>query len=403
MGCGLMNNYLNIALVLVCFYDVLIVMLIPSSATFLVAEDGGCARMVVYMLSIGIGLYALSKVGFKQSPNIWMSLFIIFMVFSSFHSPNITIDGAFIPRDSGLFNFKPMFEVIIYFLLFMGLFSLDITQKSKYRIGAAFSWIGIVYSTYIIFQHFGMDQFYKIIGTSLDHLSRNPLNGGFISQPVYASAVLVICLPFVIKHHGYFSILLIIAEVLTGNRSGMVAIAISGLYLVTCNLRVTLYAFGAYIAIIASMLAILLIHPHMPPLFDDSGRMMMWKKVIIDFIHPAFPGIHQSYVLTGTGIGAFSTLFPFYHPGGWNQAHNEYLEIFYSLSFVGLFLMLRTQWEVFKTANRNTITFTAALIAISVFAATNPVWHVPQLQFLTVFLIGMIYNKENSYVGTARI
>lgn len=390
------TNMINIILILVCFYDALLVLIIPSSATFLLAEDGGCGRMIATLGAMFIGLNVLYKYGFKQIPNLFMPLLIGFIVFSSFHSPNLTFDSVFIPKDSGIFNFKPMFEVLIYLLMFMGIISIPYIQLNKRRIGVILSWIGITYSCYMILQALGMDQIYKLVGTHISELSRNPTNGGFISQPVFAAAVLAICLPFVMLNKAWAVPLVIIAEFLTGNRSGLSAMALSLVYLVTLSKRYVLIVLGAYIAIVGLAMAIYMVHPEFNFHIQTSERLITWKAVCMDILHPSFPGIDKTYILTGLGLGSFSVLFPFYHHSGFHQAHNEYLEVLYTLSFAGLFLFIRMIWDILKTSSSRPVT--AALIAIATFAITNPVWHIPQLQFLTVLLIGLVYNKEISYV-----
>lgn len=393
-----MANHLYIAILLVCFYDALIVMLIPSSATFFLAEDGLAGAMVSTLLALTIGLWSLCSNGFKKLPNIWLAALLFFIVFSSFHSPNVIFDGAFIPKDIGLYNFKPMFLSLIYLLMFLGIYSSLISRESRINIGKAFSWTGIIYSAYIIFQHYGMDQLYKFVGTAIYHLSRNPQDGGFISQPVFAAALLTICLPFVYRYHSiFFSIIVIAAIVLTGNRSALIAVAISGLYLFVPHKKYVLYLIMAYIGILALATGLAWVYPHINLHICDSGRLSNWKMLLQNIAHPNFPGVNKSYILTGLGIGSFSVFFPFYNHSPFFQAHNEYLEVLYWGSLIGFFLFIKMQLDIFKTVQDHWVC--ASLIGISVFAITNPVWHIPQLQFLTVFLIGLAYNKEFLYVG----
>lgn len=392
-----MSNILSIAIVLVCFYDALLLAFIPSSATFFLAGDGMASEMVTYLMAIAIGLYSCTFKPFKVLPNKWLAGLLLFIVFSSFHSPNVQFSSAFTPKDPGLFNFKPMLESVLYFILICGVLSLSFSYR---RLGKTIGVTAIVYGIYIISQHIGMDQFYKLQDNTYNQLSRNPQDGGFISQPVYAAAMLAICLPFCVKYFKFWSLLPLIAALLTTNRSCLSAIAISSVYFFTNNKTYLLLALGAYIAIIAIVMGIFVVHPAVVSHIDDYGRLTVWKNVILDMIHPIFPGIHKSYVLTGLGIGSFSVFFPFYHQSPFFQAHNEYLEVLYCLGPIGLFLLVKAMWHVFKTTTDKTIM--TSLIAISVFAITNPVWHIPQLQFMTALLIGWVYNKEISYeLGSA--
>lgn len=392
-----MFKYLNIAILLVCFYDAIILMLIPSSATFLLAGDGMAASMICILTAMAIGLWVLLSQGFKPFKNKWSMVLLLFIAFSSFHSPNIKFVAEFVPKDAGLFNFKPLFEIMVYAFLLAGIASLPYSGAMKGRVGFTFAWVGLIYSAYVIIQHLGMDQFYRLNTAEMDisNMSRNPQDGGFISQPVYAAALIAICMPFILRYFKWWALVAIVAVLLTSNRSALVAIAISGIYFLSANRRVVLWVLGAYIAVLGLVMAIYWAHPSFNFHVEPYGRLMTWKAVLLDILHPNFPGVHKSYILTGLGIGSFSILFPFYHQSGFYQVHNEYLEVVYCLSLIGLGLLLKSLWQVFKISTDRTLT--SALLAICVFAITNPVWHIPQLQFLTIFLIGMIYNKENTY------
>lgn len=387
-----MSNYLNIALWLVLFYDALIMLALPSTVTYIAGTDGGVGRFICYLVSFAITACVLYLHGFKKLPILALGLLLGFIVFSSFHCPNIGFDSLFTPRDSGIFNFKPMFECFLYFGLFMAMYSIPIDHISLEKIYHALALSGIIISIYIVLQHFHMDQVYRLTdGMTYDHLSRNPEAGGFISQPVYASALLVMLLPFMIRLNGWLCLLGALAILLTGNRSGLVALAILMPLFCKATPRFICYLFVSYMVILALTMAI---YWHFPQYLDShiqsSGRLAAWKQIIQDFITPAFPGIDKSYTLTGEGIGAFSILFPFYNHSSFYQAHNEYLETFRGMSFIGLFLLFKTQFAIFNNVSNRFIF--AALMGISIFALTNPVWHIPTLAFMTTFLAGLGLN-----------
>lgn len=386
-----MINYLPIALWLVCFYDAIVMLLLPSSATLLMAEDGSVGRFIAAMAACAIGLYVLTQYGFSKLSNKWIPALIVCIVFSSFHSPNVSFESIFVPKDPGLFNFKPMFEVFMYLLMFLGMCNIPFTILNKEKIYKTIAWIGIIYSGYIVLQHCGLDQIYHLVGTSIDQLSRNPKDGGFISQPVFAAAILSLCLPFVIRYKLYLGVLVIIAILLTGNRSALVASAITGLFLITKSKRYVLMAIVAYIGLLALAMGIYWLAPNIHLPIDSDGRLHAWGLMIKDFLHPHFPGVSKSYVLTGMGIGSFPLTFPFYNHSLFYQAHNEYLELFLGLSFIGFYLFIRMIKHIFDTVQDHYVC--AGLIALAVFAITNPIWHVAQLQFLTIFLVGLVYNK----------
>jgi hypothetical protein len=379
---------------LVCFYDCTILLLVPSSATLILAADGTTARMIVDLCAIAIGLYALFTTGFKPLTNKWVLFFILFMVFSHFHGLNMSVSGPFCPPDMAVYDYKPMFEILMFLCMFMGIKSMLITPEYLDKLYRSFALIGIIYSAYILLQRIGCDQVYKLIDMAICHLSRNPEAGGFISQPVFAAAMLVMCMPFVQKYFKWWNLLVLLAVWLTGNRSALVAIGFLSLYSFTGIRKHIWTMIFIYMGILAVLTAIYAVDLKAVHWFQSSGRLENWKNIILDFLHPAFPGVHQTYILTGMGIGSFGILYPFYHGSPFVQAHNEFLEVLYTLSFGGLFLFIKSFQHVFSTIKNDQIFM--SVVGILICALTNAVWHIPQLQFLTVFLIGIAYNQEVS-------
>ncbi len=266
-----------------------------------------------------------------------------------------------------------------------------ITQENIKKILKTIVLTAVVYSVYILVQRAGFDQIYKLVTPDTNTLSRNFELGGFISQPVFAACFLSMLLPFVIKSRNYFFIALVVgAIILTGNRTAMIASGFVGLALCPKTRNFIYLILGAYVlAIVGSFIASLF---GITPLLHDTGRFGTWLMVLKDIAHPIFPGVDKFNILTGQGIGAFSTLFPFYHNSGWLQAHNEFLEMFYGMSFIGLGLFILAIYKVLASIYDRYVL--AALIAILVCSMTNPVWHIPQIQFMTVLLMGIGLNKE---------
>ena len=382
---------------IICFYDALVMLLLPSSATMILAADGATSRMVVDITALGIGMWGFYLKGFKPIANRWLIYFVMFMIFSHFHSPNLDYEAGLIPTDMAIYNFKPMFEVLIFLLMFAAISNMNLTSHYRLKIYKSLAWIGAIYSLYIISQRLGLDQIYKMIDMDICHLSRNPECGGFVSQPVYAAMLIAMCLPFAIKYVPKLTILLIVGMIATGNRSALIASAILSLVLIKYGRKYAFWVLFAYGAFLGLAEAIYWVHPDFMTSFHfhedpTTGRLLVWKQMISDFFHPAFPGIHKTYILTGMGIGSFSVFYPFFNHSGWTQAHNEFIETLYTLSFMGLFLFIKIIGHVFKTVTEDCLFM--GLMAILVCSFTMPVFHHPQLQFLTVLLAGLAYNKE---------
>lgn len=394
-----MGNYLYMALWIVFFYDAIVMLLLPSSVQFLTGTDGSTARYVVDFISLAISGAVLFTNGFKKLENKWIAVFLLVVVASHFHSPNIVFDSAFMPKDVAIYNYKPMFEILVFFMLFMGISSIEFTQGAINKIYKAICWTGVIYGAYILLQKFGIDQFYRLsLGQTPNQMSRNPECGGFICQPVFAAAFLSICLPFLINNRSFWMIgIVILGIIATGNRSAVIASLIcSVMFFCKKSGKVLL---GLYLASLAGSLIIHCTLPNFNVHFSDTGRLEVWKNLFCDFINPAFPGISTHYILTGHGIGSFPVLFPFYHHSGFYQAHNELFEVIYTTGIVGLLTFIFMARDILQRPFIQAISL--GILAISICAMTNPIWHVPQLAFITVFLLGLLYNKtiqENDYV-----
>lgn len=396
-----MTNYLHIALWIVFFYDAIVMLLLPSSVNFILGTDGSAARYVVDFISLAIAGYVLINSGFKKLENKWIALFLLVLVISHFHSPNIKFDSTFVPKDMALYNYKPMFEILVFFLMFMGVSSIEFTKESINKIFKSICWIAVIYGVYILLQKIGLDQLYKITGEQqISQMSRNPECGGFISQPVFAAAFLSLCLPFIIKNGSYWMMAIVVAGILaTGNRSSYIAALICSMMM---NPILKNIAKGALLAYLSFLVGSLILHCILPSLnlhFSDTGRLEVWKNLFYDFFNPSFPGINTHYILTGHGIGSFSVLFPFFHHSGFYQAHNEVFEVIYTTGLCGLIVFILMVKDLLKKIFINPISL--GILAISICAMTNAVWHIPQLAFITVFLVGLSYNKtiqENLYV-----
>lgn len=388
-----MNNILSISLWLVLFYDALIMLALPSTVTYVAGIDGSAARFITYLSAAFITGCVLYRYGFKRLPVIWLGLLLVFIIFSSFHCPNLHFEGPFTPSDPGLFNFKPMLECVLFFGLFMAMYSMPMEQDQLNSIFKTLAIAGAIISIYIIFQRLGMDQIYRINDTTThDHLTRNPEAGGFISQPLFASALLVMLFPFMLRFRAWLAPLAIFAVLLTGNRTGLIGLAVLSLYFITDRKIVAIWCFVAVMVILAIVVGIYwCFHQNIDNVISTSGRLEAWMFMVQDFISPKMPGIDKSYLVTGQGIGAFSIFFPFYNHSTFNQAHNEYLELWRGCSFIGLFLLFKTQFQILNQTKDRYIF--ASLIGISICACFNPVWHVSTLAFMTAFLSGLGMNK----------
>lgn len=384
-------SLLVISIWVVCFFDALILLCLPTTAKVNFATDGSTARYAVDFVCVAIGLLILFQNGWSKLPTRSMGLLLLAILISHFHAPDLHFDSTFMPKDTAIYDYKPLFEIFIFFMFFMGVYSSPITKESLRLLRLTFIWIPTVYAAFMILQRIGLDQFYTLT-RDLDycHLSRNPEVGGFICQPVFAAALLAILMPFVIRYGKIWQVILCsIAILSTGNRSALFVITICSFYTSQYRWVAKALIFGYLIYLITGIFSQMfpdIIHCK----FFLEERFIVWKQVISDFTLPAFPGINKAYILTGTGIGSFPVIFPFYHHSGYLQAHNEFLEGLRCLGIIGAGLLL----FCLKNIPRENKVLTTSILASCLLACTNAIWHVPQLAFITVLLIGLAYNKS---------
>lgn len=289
-----------------------------------------------------------------------------------------------------------MFECFLMMMLFMASYSIRITNDQLQRILKTLSIIIGVYGFYIILQRLGLDQFYVMTtGQRLNEMTRHPESGAFMGQPVYAAAFIATILPIAMKQKNIGSIVLGLSGIIfTGNRAALLAVAVSSLYLFSYTRRLATWTFLGLVAMLIGVLTFSFIFPDMAEKIHPSGRLEVWRDIFIDLLHNPFPGITFSHILTGNGIGFFSVLFPFYHHSSFFQAHNEWLEVLAGVGVVGLITMVLAQKHMFQF--NGDITLKASLVALCVCALFNPIWHIPQLQFLTAIILGLYYQNINN-------
>lgn len=389
-----MNNLLSIAIWTVCFYDVIILLMLPSTISIFFSPDGSSVRYIVNILAVGIAMLALTKNGFRCLPSKSIAIFLLAIIISAVHSPNIYVDSTFMPHDSAIFNYKPMFEMMVFFLMFMGVYSLNTNTEGLFK---SLALIGAIYGSYIILQRLGIDQFYQINlpgDGEINHLSRNPEAGAFVNQPVFAAAFMAMCLPFALRVKSWWKILLcVIGIILTGNRGALVASFLSVLFLYRKTFRLSVILTWILGIVILGIIGLTFTSYSFVNHIPASGRIGVWHNILMNFVHNPFPGVNKGYILTGFGIGAFPVLFPFYNHSGFYQAHLEYLEVLFGLGLLGFISMIYVIKDIIRIKGNKNIG--AALLAIAICACFNPVWHIPQLQFLSVMLLGLYYKGES--------
>src|SRR3990167_1905434 len=277
-------------------------------------------------LAIILTVYHLSAYKLEFPDNRWIFYFILWAFFATLFIPKIqglTLSGG--ASLDGLWNFKPLFYLTIYALMFFVISDLVITGQNIRQICYVICVSSTIMSIIVIGQFFGIENFLKNPSAhDLTSVTQYRL-GGLLGHPTLVSAYLVICLPLILYIKQWIPAVLATMAILATRSDFAIGTLIFSSIFFWCygkSFRVVLSSIICFLSI--SLIFILKIP------VQDSGRFAIWGMILKDMTTPFLIPDGLTYFFTGFGIGSFSYLFPSIHSNLWLQAHNEYLQVFYS-------------------------------------------------------------------------
>ena len=340
------------------------------------------------MLALAISAIQITFTGIKPISNKWFTYLIPFLFLSLLMSP---MGHVFIGSEdvNGFWNYKPTMYAIIYFMLLVSVASMSIERIKVFKY---VSTAGVVMSVIVILQWLGFDQFFHV--KPLDAIGHVPNANltGTLGQPTVCAAFLAMCLPFALRLKNYLAAGFIFVTILL-LRSDMATISsvfASTFYLFYNNKFILMALCGSILTIIALFLVLYCENSLIRnKLVNDGGRWAIWVDIMKE--------VKENNSITGHGLGSFKYMYSIVKKSPWAQAHNEYLQMAYSIGLIGLGLFLLAAFDVLKASrffisNEDVRALLSSVSAsfITAFGSFN--WQLGAHTFYTVVFIGLIYN-----------
>jgi O-antigen ligase len=294
-----------------------------------------------------------------------------------------------------IWQWQPLAMAIIFFLMLISVASLTFYNNEKKMLLTIISWVGAVISLYAIFQYFGVDQYFRVVGLQKGEMPDAYQVCGTFGQPTLLASFLAIILPLVVSIRKYIpAALILIALLLTQSHVAYIAAFISIIILVGVDTRArqVISVFLLCSMIVAGSYIIEKNNKSIP----DSGRFGAWSNIVNDA---------KKYAITGKGLGSFAYVYHDKHPGTgttskFKEAHNDFLQFGYETGLIGLGLLLLALGAVIKKA-RNKKYLLAALMASVLCAFGSFPYQLGAHIYYTIFIIGLIYAREGGQLGNA--
>ena len=115
-------------------------------------------------------------------------------------------------------------------------------------------------------------------------------------------------------------------------------------------------------------------------------------------------GTGRPFAITGVGPGSYQNVYAVQKKTIFDQAHNEYFEMFYCIGLIGLILFLKSYWDLIKRVFnlcRNTfmenergivISLSCSFLCISLDAFGSFPWQIHPILLYTIIIVGVLYN-----------
>lgn len=359
-------------------------------------------------LAMSIGCWAVHSGWIRGVKNFWILAFLGFLIASNVMSPNFDLSLG--PNQiSGIWDFKPCFYIMVYFLMFIGISSFNFNEINYSKIFNVISWCGFAMACYVLTQYLGFDQFFYVKSKSIIQGTQHANLVGTLGQPTLVAPFLALSVPFAYYFRRYWCMaIMALAVVLTGSKFSMGAMFLSSLFMLSINHNIYVKVLS-FIILLASAF-IILSHP-----INTDGRNDVWKNIITDIRMPPSPSAKETFALTGFGIGSFSFTYPAMHGDNepshapWLQAHNEYLELLRGCGIIGLGIFLASiGWMLNKIRplmlDKRALVLTSSFICIALNCGGTFLWHLGAYIFYTVVIVALIHNiiNEREYLYGAR-
>jgi len=379
----MIKRLLILSLIMIPFYEVFLYFFIPGRNFPFFPDMRYTKDFVSLGASIAIGSTVLCRYGFKKLNNIWVPIFLLFVVWNMYKAPT-----GFIVNNvdfSGVWNYKPAYQLFVYLFLFLGVSNIPNINVDK--ILKVMSWCGFAMSVLMLMQYFGLDQIFSILPEKIIGSTKHPEMGGTIGQATLSAPFIVMCLPFMI-HRGklFLSLVMATAIVLSGSSFAMLGLVVVCMCSILASKKINNLLL---LPVILGCIFFVLLNKDF--LFSN-GRFDMWKLVISDIST-------GKICLTGAGIGAFKYLFAMKNGNQWYHAHNEYLQLVWSCGFVGaaicLMIVKDYVFTIFRSDRDNNLAIFISVLGIAVISFGTFPLQLAVYQFYLTVMAGIVYSNNN--------
>jgi len=347
--------------------------------------------------ALALGLAGIYQGKLKPIRNKWLLFLIGFLLINIWLCPKPTVH--FLDMNvSGFWVWQPLAYILIFFLMFITLSSIDFDDKHKDIIFKVMSWCGFVMAIYCIVQSLNIDQFYNLAIKDEIRFIPSANITGTMGQPTIVSPFIAMIIPIALYLKRYWFVLIMgIAVLLTRSQVAIGAMILSLLFLYSLKNKKTFIRTGIlFLIIIALSITAYFSNPKIKSLVKDSGRFENWQQIIKDVNSPLAPEVKNRYPFTGLGIGSFKYIYHIKNHNTFWQAHNEYLEIPYNIGIIGLFLFLMALWVIIKDnlfKDRYRRYLLASFICIAICAGGTFVWQMGPHLYYSIGILGLLNNK----------
>jgi len=280
-----------------------------------------------------LAIFFISLVLYLWNKNKPLSLFLSFCILSTFSVTRLS------PRAIMLMYQISLGAVFVYAIA-------QLNYKNREKIKYAIALLVMLQFLWIILQWCGLDPlFVCVYNDKMDGLV------GFSGAPNQIGAFFAITLPMMLHIHPLLSIISIIGLIVSRSSFAFVAGIVSGLLYCFFVYRKFFY----YILIAFTLISAFFLKKVDNPCFVDfKTRFGVWAHAIhstiegdISMKHAGREGIVKTNPLYGYGLGNFFVIFPRtperpyfnYEREKYNHAHNEYVESFFELGYIGIIII----------------------------------------------------------------
>ena len=350
------------------------------------------AMFIALALSLW-GFYVLKRI---RVNNKWILLYLAFLFVSAWQAPQMIVTQFGI----NVGNFW-IWKAIFLQLSFFGMWAMvSNTPFNEAEIGVFLNimvWCGLLMALHCIGQSMGLNQWFHL---DKDIQSIETTQGyivGFLGHPTKVAPYIAMLIPLSIYLKRYWATLaMIIAVCLTLSQVAIGSMVVSLFVLIALVVR-RLRAIVCTL-LLACVIILSIGYVKYPATFkkylDDQGRFGQWAMVIKDLKEPFIT--NKPYAWTGYGPGSFENTFRFKHKNRTLWLHNEYLENVRETGIIGFSLLIMAVLFLIKNivwTERNKYIF-ASFTCIAICAGGAYVWHMGDIIYSTIFLLGLLTNKE---------